>query len=120
MHRHDNLQIWKKSTELCLLIYKQTKDFPEEEKFCLVNQLRRSSISVPSNIAEESRRTSTKDFKHFLLIASGSLTEIDIQLFLAKELQYLQECDYTQSKTLTAEISKMLHSFYKKDRIAIL
>jgi four helix bundle protein len=111
MHRYDNLQIWKKSTELCLLIYKQTKKFPEEERFGLTNQLRRAAVSVPSNIAEGSRRTTKKDFNHFLLISSGSLAEIETQLFLAKELNYLRESDYTALKELAVEISKMITSF---------
>ena len=113
MHRHDNLHIWKKSTSLCVIIYKKTKQFPEDEKFGLINQLRRAAVSVPSNIAEGSRRSSKKEFKHFLLTASGSLAEIDTQLFLSKELGYLEEGDYNQLKDSASEISKMIASFIK-------
>lgn len=114
MHRYDNLQIWKKSTELCVLIYTHTKSFPDEEKFGLTNQLRRATVSVPSNIAEGSRRVSKKDFKHFLLIASGSLAETETQLLIANSLGYLKDNDYYILKEKTVEISKMITSFIQK------
>lgn len=113
MHRYDNLQIWKKSTELSLLVYKKTKTFPDDEKFWLTNQLRRATVSVPSNIAEGSRRASKKDFNYFLIVASGSLAELETQIFLAYKLEYLTENDYTLLMQHTTEISKMLTSFIK-------
>ena len=72
-------------------IYKLTKQFPKEEQFCLVTQLRRAAISVPLNIAEGQGRRAKKEFHHFLKIAHGSIREIETQLIIARRLQYLDE-----------------------------
>ncbi len=72
MHRFKDLEIWKKSRLFCSSIYETTSKFPESEKFGLTNQLRRDSVSIPSNIAEGSSRNSNKDFSRFLQITLGS------------------------------------------------
>lgn len=77
MHRFKELEIWKRSRVFCIAIYKITAQFPDSEKFGLINQLRRASVSVPSNIAEDASRRTNKDFGRFLNIALGSCYEIE-------------------------------------------
>ena len=88
MHRFKELEIWKKSRKFCSEIYIATADFPTDEKFGLTNQLRRASVSIPSNIAEGSSRNSQKDFSRFLEIAIGSAYEIETQLIIASDLGF--------------------------------
>ncbi len=90
---HYNLEVWKQSMELARTIYRKTKIFPVDERFGLVCQMRRSAVSVPSNIAEGACRGSRKDFIRFLMIARGSLGEIETQSYLAKDLGYLENND---------------------------
>ncbi len=85
------LVIWQKAITLANSIYNCTKLFPEGEKFCLVNQLRRAAVSVPSNIAEGSTRQGDKEFVQFLYIAKSSLAEIETQLIIAQQQSYLTE-----------------------------
>ncbi len=80
------LIVWQKSHELVLKIYKITKDFPKDEMYGLTSQIRRASVSIPSNIAEGKARGSNKEYKRFLLMARGSLEETKYQLLLAKDL----------------------------------
>lgn len=91
MHRYKDLQIWKNSRLLCKDIYELTTNFPEAEKYGLTSQLRRASVSVPSNIAEGSSRKSNVDFSRFLSIALGSCYEIETQLILSVDLGYVSE-----------------------------
>ncbi len=84
-----DLIFFQKSHELTLKIYKVTMDFPKEEIYTLVSQLRRASISIPSNIAEGSLRSTIKDYKHFLHNALGSAKEVEYQLLLSKDLNYI-------------------------------
>ncbi|MFS4468206.1 four helix bundle protein [Maribacter sp. 2210JD10-5] len=85
-HRFKDLEIWKQSREFCSIIYTMTSCFPDSEKFVISNQLRRASVSVPSNIAEGSSRKSNKDFSRFLQIAIGSMYEIETQLLISNDL----------------------------------
>ena len=89
MHRYKDLEIWKLSRKFCSSIYTITSTFPETEKFGLINQLRRASISVPSNISEGCSRKSNKDFTRFLEIAIGSCYEIETQLLISNDLGFL-------------------------------
>ena len=89
------LVAWRKAMKFVTAIYETTQGFPTEERYGLTNQLRRAAVSVPSNIAEGQARFSQKEFHHFLSIARGSMAEIETQLILAKDLQYLgaPRCD---------------------------
>jgi four helix bundle protein len=78
VHRFKDLEIWKSSRKFCSEIYNITSNFPESEKFGLTNQLRRASVSVPSNIAEGCSRRSNKDFSRFLEIAIGSISKLKL------------------------------------------
>src|SRR5574343_265983 len=96
MHDYKKLKIWEMSTQLAIDLYRVTKAFPKDEMYGLTSQMRRSVVSIPSNIAEGSKRSTKKDFKSFLVIAHGSGAEFETQLFIAKEVGYLQENDYNQ------------------------
>ena len=91
MHRFKDLEIWKLSRQFCSQIYIVTSSFPDSEKFGLINQLRRASVSIPSNIAEGCSRSSNKDFSRFLEIAIGSIYEIETQLLIAFDLGYINQ-----------------------------
>lgn len=91
MHRYKDLEIWKLSRKFCVSIYAQTSNFPESEKFGLVSQLRRVSVSVPSNISEGCSRKSNKDFSRFLEIAIGSCYEIETQILIATDLDFINK-----------------------------
>ena len=91
MHRFKDLEIWRLSRIFCSLIYKATEDFPEKEKFGITNQMRRASVSIPSNIAEGASRKSNKDFSRFLEIAIGSAYELETQLLISNDLSFLEQ-----------------------------
>ncbi len=91
MRRYKDLEIWKLSRKFCVSIYAQTFNFPESEKFGLVSQLRCASVSVPSNISEGCFRKSNKDFSRFLEIAIGSCYEIETQILIATDLDFINK-----------------------------
>lgn len=94
MSAHKNLKSWKRSIQFVTAIYKYTADFPKEEKFGIISQMRRAAVSVPSNIAEGAGRQSTKEFIRFLYIALGSAIELETQLLISFNLKFLEENDY--------------------------
>ena len=85
---HKDLEVWKLSIELVVKVYSITKSLPSEEKFGLISQMKRSAVSVPSNIAEGAGRSSTKEFMRFIDIASGSLSELETQLIIVEKLEF--------------------------------
>ena len=87
---HKDLDIWKRGIGFVEQIYKATRDFPKTEVYGLVSQMRRASVSYPSNIAEGAARSSKKEFIQFLYIALGSLSEVETQVVIAEKLKYLQ------------------------------
>jgi four helix bundle protein len=89
--KHHELQAWQVAMRLAREIYQLTSRFPAHEQYGLTSQLRRSAVSVPSNIAEGAARSSTKEFLHFLSIARGSLSEIDTQLALARDFGFIED-----------------------------
>lgn len=111
MHRFKDLEIWKQSRIFCKEIYTITAEFPEIEKFGLTNQLRRASVSVPSNIAEGASRKSNLEFARFLEIALGSCYEIETQLLIANDLGFLNEKDLKCSLSNLESIIKMISKF---------
>jgi len=94
-------------------VYKVTSNFPETEKYGLVSQMRRCSISIPSNIAEGSRRTE-KEFKNFLRVSFGSGSELETQLDLSNRLGFISESDYNRAVETLSEIMKMLNKMVFK------
>ncbi|WP_339634708.1 four helix bundle protein [Bizionia echini] len=111
MHRCKDLEIWKKSRLFCAEIYSITSKFPENEKFGLTNQLRRASVSIPSNIAEGSSRHSNKDFTRFLQIAIGSAYEIETQLLIAPDLNFINKDELDSLLNSLDAIIKMTSKF---------
>lgn len=90
MKTHKDLDVWKNSIELVKLVYKVTSNFPKDELYGLTNQIRRAAISIPSNLAEGAGRNHNKEFIQFLYIAQGSLSELETQLIIAKELDFIK------------------------------
>lgn len=110
IYSHKDLIVWQKGIDLAIIIYKLTSKFPSEEKFGLINQMRRAAVSISSNIAEGRSRSTRKDFAQFLHIALGSISELETQLEIAKRLEYGEKVDYNETVATLQEVSKMLVS----------
>jgi four helix bundle protein len=110
MQRFTELRVWQKSHQLTLDIYKMTGGFPREEQFGLVSQLRRAASSIPTNIAEGSKRKGSQDYARFLNMAEGSLAEIEYLLMLSRDLGYIKKEKADKPLTDIAEIARMLHA----------
>ena len=108
---HHNLDVWKVSMDLVIECYRITRGFPKEELFVLVLQMRRSAISIVSNIAEGAARSGKKELAHFLSIARGSLSELETQLSIAVNLEYLEA--NPEIFRLTDRIYLMLNALLK-------
>ncbi len=100
--------------ELAERVFVLTRDFPEEEKFGLIAQIRRSAVSVPSNIAEGAGRNSNQDFARFLNIANGSINELETQLLLAERLGFVEKDKLEETLSLVAEVQKMNYAMTKR------
>lgn len=105
-----DLKVWQKAMDLTTVIYELVRQLPREELFALSDQMRRAVVSVPSNIAEGHGRESDKEFVKFLLIAKGSLHELETQLEICIRLQYLSENQIIIAHQSIIEITKMLNS----------
>ncbi|MCP9290636.1 four helix bundle protein [Gracilimonas sediminicola] len=108
---HRDLQIWQKAMQLVTKVYQAVDDFPGFEKFGLISQIRRSSVSVPANIAEGFGRRSKKDFRRFLNISMGSLFELQTELEVSFNLGFLEEELFKELYSDTREIERMMSSF---------
>ncbi len=117
MQNYKDLLVWSKSHELVLKVYTLTKDFPKEETFGLVSQLRRAVTSIPTNIAEGSGRFTQKDFASFLQISLGSCQEVEYLAFLSTELKFISKADFDLINKSIGEIKAMLISLIKKFRL---
>ncbi len=106
--------VWQKAHELTLQIYLATRPFPNDERFGLTGQIRRSAASIPTNIAEGFGRTGDRERGRFLDIATGSANEVEYQLLLSKELQYLEPTVYEGLNERVIEVRKMLISLRAK------
>jgi four helix bundle protein len=110
------LLVWQKAMVLVRDVYAATKLFPKEEMYGLASQLRRASVSIPSNIAEGQARYSAKEFHHFLSTARGSLTEAETQILIAEDLGYLSRQLAQELLKKTAEIGRMLNGLISSIR----
>jgi len=116
MHNFKNLKVWERSMDLAVDIYKLIELLPVEEKFGLISQIKRSSISIPSNIAEGAGRSTNADFVRFLDISNGSSNELETQLNLAHRLGYLTEEQVNIVSSQLETIQKMNFKLISKLR----
>ncbi|WP_113651874.1 four helix bundle protein [Pedobacter namyangjuensis] len=113
MHNFRQLQVWQEAMSIAKSVYLVLNKFPTSEKFGLISQISRCSISVPSNIAEGSSRSSNKEFTHFLSIALGSLFELETQLQLAVELGFLDPVGSEKLMLSVIQLQKKISTFKK-------
>ncbi|HUH75149.1 MAG TPA: four helix bundle protein [Chitinophagales bacterium] len=114
MHNFKKLTIWQLSMELATLVYKSTNSFPNSEMYGLTSQIRRTAVSISSNIAEGSGRNTDKDFARFLDISIGSSFELETQIEIAFLLEYLEKDIYEVLIQYCSQLQKMIYSFRKK------
>ena len=107
MNNYKELKVWQKSVDLAVDIYNATQGFPAEERYGLTSQIRRSCVSVPSNIAEGAGRNTPKDFNNFLGISYGSSCELDTQLIIANKVGFLDDTVLMDLSNQVMEIQKM-------------
>jgi four helix bundle protein len=112
-----DLIAWQKGHQLVLMIYKITKEFPREEQFGLVNQLRRAAVSITSNIAEGFSRGSYKDKSKFYSMALGSLTEVQNQILISRDVGYTRLEIFNQVNELTIEVNKIINGLIKSSNL---
>lgn len=111
MHNFRSLDVWKDAMNLTLLVYRVSEHFPADEKFGLKSQIQRCAVSIPSNIAEGAGRNTNKEFNQFLAIATGSSYELETQLLLARELEYIEEEKLNELMNRLHTIQKRLYRF---------
>lgn len=109
MNNYKKLKVWNNSVELAIEIYEKVKTFPKHELYGLTDQIKRSSISIPSNIAEGSGRNSQLEFNIFLSIASGSAAELNTQLIIANRLKYFSDNDFGDIQNKLEALHKMIY-----------
>jgi len=109
-----SLKVWEKSHQLTLAVYKTIAGFPKDELYGLTSQMRRSSASIPANIAEGCGRNGSAEFARFLYIAMGSASELDYHLLLARDLGLVTRLDYERLSSLVTDTKRMLASFIGK------
>ncbi len=115
-----DLNAWKEGHQLVLLVYRLTIKFPKEEQFGLTSQLRRAVVSITSNIAEGFSRNSYKEKLQFYSMALGSLTEVQNQLLIAKDIGYLDQVDFEKASEQITMVSKIHNGLIKKSKSIIL
>ncbi len=113
LKNYKDLKVWQKSYELCLEIYRITAKFPKEEIYGLISQIRRSAVSIPSNIAEGYGRKTTTDYIRMLYISYGSVCELETQILLAGDLDLIEKGELGKLKKDIAEIERMLKALIK-------
>ena len=113
MRDFQKIQVWEKAHTLTLCLYKITSSFPKEELYGLTSQIRRSAASIFANIAEGSGRNTQSELAHFIHIATGSASELEYHLILARDLGYIDSRTYPELKANITEIKRMLYGFEK-------
>ena len=109
----EELPVWKDARKFASKIYNLTKKFPKEENYGLTSQITRATVSIGSNIAEGFDRYSKKDFIRFLIIARGSISEIQNNLYIALDLKYINQNDFQETYALAKELGKQINGFIK-------
>lgn len=113
MNNFRNLDVWNKAVELATCVYQITENFQKTEKYSLTSQMRRSAVSISSNIAEGAGRGSKKEFNQFLNISTGSCYELETQLTISQDLKFLNDNDYKKIIEKLIEIQKMIYALRK-------
>lgn len=109
IQNYQDLKVWQRSKELAKEIFRLTYDFPKEQQYVLVSQMQRSALSIPSNIAEGRSRHSKNDFIYHLNVAKGSLAELETQIIIAYELNFIQKSNADIILVECSEITRMLY-----------
>jgi four helix bundle protein len=109
MNSYKDLIVWQKAIELVKVVYQLTKNFPESERFGLTNQMRRASVSIPSNIAEGYYRHQRNEYRRFCLISLASGAELETQIIIAQELQFASSTELSDVYELLTSILKLLN-----------
>lgn len=116
MRDYRRLKVWEKADELCMICYSMTRppmsQFPKEETFGLISQIRRAAVSIPTNIAEGTGRRTDREFARFLDISAGSINELEYLLSLSGRLGYIKEIDSTLE--ILSDVRKMISGLYDK------
>ncbi len=111
---YKDLRAWQKADELAFVIYKTTKSFPKDELFGLTSQIRRSALSIPTNLVEGYARRGDKELTRFINISIGSMNETEYLLDFSRRLGYLSKQEYEKIEELRKEAARLLWRFYKK------
>jgi len=111
---YKDLTVWQRSIELVRAVYQLTHQFPREELYGLTSQMKRASVSIPSNIAEGKTRGTRVDYRRFLINAFGSGSELETQVIIVKQLQFGRHLDYSQVDNLLEEVMRMLNVLIRK------
>ena len=113
MNNYKELKVWQKSIDLVKEVYRLTENYPNNEQFGLTSQIRRAAVSIPSNIAERAGRKSKKEFEHFLSISLGSCFELETQIIINQELNFINSDKCNKADELILEIQKMIRGLQK-------
>ena len=113
MHNFKELNSWKEAKDFSVLVYKLTSNFPSSEIYGISSQIKRAAVSIPSNIAEGAGRNTNKDFSRFIAISLGSAFELETQLLIAHELEYITKIEIEGLLVKLNKIQKMLVNFQK-------
>jgi len=113
METHKDLLVWQKSIAFVTAIYNLTKSFPKEELYCIVSQIRRAAVSIPSNMAEGCARRNTREYIQFLYVSLGSAAELETQLIISSNLGYINEKDNQNILKNLEEIIRMITGLIK-------
>lgn len=114
---YEKLLVWQKSIDVVVLVYAFTKDLPKSELYGLISQMCRAAVSIPSNIAEGSRRRTAKDFCNFLVMALGSASELETQLKITRRLGYGDETKRCEIESLLVSVMKMLNKLIESKTV---
>jgi four helix bundle protein len=114
MQRFTELKVWQRSHSLVLSVYRMTTGFPQNERYGLISQVRRSALSVPTNIAEGSKRLTSHEYARFLNMAEASLAETEYLLLVSRDLEYIASAAVNVCFSDVAELASMLHGLRKK------
>ena len=108
MHRYKELNVWQKSMDLAVEVYRITEKLPIQEKYGLISQMNKSAVSIPSNIAEGAGRNGKKEFDNFLGIALGSSFELDTQIIISNRLDYINDQDFLHLESELEHLQNMI------------